>query len=302
MQDADFYKKILDNLYDGVYFCDFSRKITYWNRAAEKMTGYKAEEITGTHCWDNVLTHVDENGENMCKHEDCPAMKAMRDKQMVEKEIYLKHKEGYRIPIVTRVSPILTEDGKVEGAVEIFSDNSAKLAAFQKIEKLEELAFIDQLTGVGNRRYSEIKIGAKLEEIRRYAWAHDFGVLFLDIDHFKIFNDNYGHEVGDAVLKMVAKTMFANIREEDFVGRWGGEEFVLTISAVGNKELYGIAEKIRKLVASSNFQHNGETLHVTISVGATLAKRGEEIETVVKRADALMYEAKEGGRNNVVIG
>jgi diguanylate cyclase (GGDEF)-like protein/PAS domain S-box-containing protein len=300
--EKDFYKNILDKLYEGVYFCDRQRKITYWNSAAERITGYKKEEIIGSHCWANILTHTNARGENLCKSENCPAMRAMREQVLVEEEVFLKHKDGYRLPVVTRISPIKDDTGKITGAVEIFSDNSSRITAFQKIEKLEQLAFIDELTTVGNRRYSEIKIGGKLAEMSRYAWVEVFGLLFIDVDHFKDFNDNHGHNTGDRVLKMVAKTLISNIREEDFVGRWGGEEFVVVISGVDNKALFAAAEKLRSLVEHSVLTVEGNELNITVSVGATLAKRDDETEGLVKRADAFMYISKQNGRNTVTIG
>jgi diguanylate cyclase (GGDEF)-like protein/PAS domain S-box-containing protein len=300
--DDIFFKKILDNLYDAVYFCDWERKIIYWNKAAEKLTGYKAEEVVGSHCWNNILNHTDANGEKLCSNDKCPALKAMREKTTIEAEIFLKHKEGYRLPITTRISPIFDENGRVTGAVEVFSDNSAKLASFRKIEKLEKLAFLDNLTSVGNRAYSEIKINAKLEELRIVQDIGNFGLLFADIDDFKKVNDEYGHETGDRVLKIVAKTFVSNLREEDFVGRWGGEEFILIISNVEKEELQIIADKLRVLVANSEIMENNKILKVTVSIGATIAKKTDDIKKLVNRADKLMYKCKNSGKNCVSFG
>jgi len=300
--DENFFKSMLDNLYDGVYFCDWDRKITYWNKAAEKLTGYSAQDVINSHCWDNVLMHTDMNGARLCDNDNCPAVKAMKEQKLVEAEVFLKHKDGYRIPVVTRISPMKNDAGKVIGAIEIFNDNSAKIAAFQKIEKLEQLAFIDELTGVGNRRYSEIKIHSKLEELRRYAWVGDFGLLFIDIDHFKLLNDNYGHAVGDEMLKMTAKTIMRNLREDDFIGRWGGEEFIAVISHMDRKNLLATAEKLRNLIASLDLTVAGVKVKSTISIGATIAKKEDDMDSLVRRSDRIMYESKNAGRNMVTIG
>jgi diguanylate cyclase (GGDEF)-like protein/PAS domain S-box-containing protein len=300
--ENDFFKKILDNLYEGVYFCDTDRKISYWNKAAEKMTGYGTGQVVGSRCWDNLLMHTNMKGEPLCKGSECPATRAMQEKRLVEEEVFLKHKDGYRIPVITRISPMIDDEGRIIGAVEIFSDNSSKISAFLKIEKLEKLAFIDALTGIGNRRYTEIKIGTKLEEQDRYAWAPEFGILFIDIDHFKDVNDRLGHEAGDKVLKMISKTIMGNLREDDFVGRWGGEEFIAIITHVDRKQLFVIAEKLRLLVSQSGFELEGEQIHASVSIGATLAKKGEPMENLVKRADRLMYESKGFGRNYVTMG
>jgi len=274
-QEGVFFKKILDNLFDGVYFCDADRKITYWNKAAEKLTGYTAEEVLDSRCGNDILVHTDMYGEKLCSNDKCPAVRSMKEKKMVEAEIYLKHKDGYRIPILTRISPIFSKTGEVAGAVEIFSDNSAKVSAFQKIEKLEELAFIDSLTGTGNRRYAEIKINAKLEESRRYAWAGNFGLLFIDIDRFKSINDDCGHAAGDAVLKSIVKTIMRSLRANDFIGRWGGEEFVVLLSDVDRKMLLTIAEKLRLLAQSLELKSCGGEKKISVSIGATLAKKDD---------------------------
>jgi diguanylate cyclase (GGDEF)-like protein/PAS domain S-box-containing protein len=300
--EPDFYKNILDNLYEGVYFCDWERKISYWNKAAEKLTGYKAVDMIGAHCWDNILMHTNNKGENLCKDENCPAVRAMKEQRLVEEEVYLKHKDGYRIPVLTRISPMKDGNGKVTGAVEIFNDNSNKISAFKQIEKLEQLAFIDALTGVGNRRYTEIKINTKLEEMNRYSWANQFGLLFIDIDHFKEVNDTFGHDNGDKVLKVVSKTLMNNLREEDFVGRWGGEEFIIMIASMDNKALYNIADKLRGLIEHSHITLPDKHITVTVSIGATVAKREDDLDSVVKRADNLMYQSKNEGRNYVTIG
>ena len=298
----NYYKNILDNLYEGVYICNLERMITYWNSAAERLTGYKAEDMIGKHCWDNILMHTNDKGDSLCKNENCPAVKAMKEDKFVEEEILLKHKDGYRIPVAVRISPIKDSNGKVTGVVEFFGDNSNKILAFKQIEKLEQLAFIDVLTGVGNRRYTEIKINTKLEELNRYSWAHQFGLLFVDIDNFKEVNDTYGHDIGDKVLKVIAKTFMNNLREEDFVGRWGGEEFILIIANMENKALYTLADKLRGLIEHSHVTLSDKDITVTVSIGATIAKREDDIETAVKRADGFMYYSKKEGRNYVTIG
>jgi diguanylate cyclase (GGDEF)-like protein len=101
---------------------------------------------------------------------------------------------------------------------------------------------------------------------------------------------------------MISKTIMGNLREDDFVGRWGGEEFIAIITHVDRKQLFVIAEKLRLLVSQSGFELEGEQIHASVSIGATLAKKGEPMENLVKRADRLMYESKGFGRNYVTMG
>ena len=291
-----FYKNILDNLSDGIYFVDRERKITYWNHGAEKLTGYKASEVIGKRCQDNILMHVDDEGISLCTNH-CPLTKSITDGCQCDVEVYLHHKEGYRLPVFIRATPIRDADGRIVGAIEIFNDNTANIAYRQRIEALEKEALLDSLTGLVNRRFIEMSLNSKLSEMVRY--RSSFGVLFIDIDNFKSINDLYGHDVGDEVLKMVAKTALNTARVFDIIGRWGGEEFVGLIANVNEEQLHAIAQRHRVLIEQSNFSRLTHVIKVTVSIGAALVQPGDTMETLLKRADQAMYESKASGRNRV---
>jgi diguanylate cyclase (GGDEF)-like protein/PAS domain S-box-containing protein len=297
---SEFFKSILDNLYDGVYFLDLDRRITYWNNGAERITGFSGDEVLGKHCSEGLLIHMDPEANSLCATDRCPAMQAMRSDEPCEAELFCQHKEGYKVPIVTRVSPI-REDGEVIGAVEVFSDNTRHLEDRRRIGELEKLALLDPLTGVGNRRHAQTQIEYRLTELRGEGWQ--FGILYLDIDHFKEVNDTYGHDAGDAVLKAVARTIRNVTRAEETVARWGGEEFVVAIDRVSSgEEMTPVAEKLRRLIEGSVVVHDGAAIRITVSIGMTRALEDDTTATVVARADALMYRSKEAGRNRVTVG
>jgi diguanylate cyclase (GGDEF)-like protein len=171
------------------------------------------------------------------------------------------------------------------------------MAALQRIKELQEMAYVDPLTGVANRAFTEINLRAKLDEMERYGWP--FGVLFVDIDHFKDVNDRFGHDVGDQALRSVAKTLAGNARSFDLVGRWGGEEFLVASVNVDEEKIRLLGERFRALIGSSRVASNAGPINVTVSIGATLAREGDRVDTLVKRADELMYESKKAGRNRV---
>lgn len=156
---------------------------------------------------------------------------------------------------------------------------------------------MDALTGVGNRRYGEITLSTRI-----YDWnTHSipFGVLFLDIDHFKLFNDIYGHKTGDDVLLMVGKSISVLLRKMDVVSRWGGEEFVVILPGASKVVVKSVSERIRVLVENSFIMEGDDKLKVTVSIGATMSREGDSAETVIKRADRLMYLSKAAGRNRI---
>lgn len=290
------FKTLMDHLQEGVYFVDRDRIILYWNCGAEKITGFSAPEVEGSCCADDILQHVDANGAAICTG-PCPLLAAIHDGQPRCTEAYLHHKEGHRLPVVILTSPIRDERGEIIGAVESFTDNSARMAALERIADLERAALICPLTGVGNRRYAEQFLQEKFDEWKRYAWP--FGVIFIDVDRFKSVNDRFGHQVGDIVLKMVAQTLRNDLRSFDFLARWGGEEFIAVLPKMDLDALYQTANRLRLLVQNTARGISGNRIEVTVSLGATLAKPEDTLETLVKRADAYMYRSKAEGRNRV---
>lgn len=294
-----FYKDLLENLYDGVYFVDTERKISYWNKGAERISGYPKEVTVGSFCYDNLLQHVTENGVKLC-HNGCPLLATIKDGNPREAEIFLRHKDGFRVPVWVRTSPIYDDNGEITGAVEIFSNNQSLTRMKRRVNKLEKTVIYDPLTQIGNRKHIEVKINSALQE---YEQMHfHFGLLFIDIDHFKSINDTYGHLTGDKVLRAVANTLRHNLRESDTCGRWGGDEFLVLIFNIDNETLKGIAEILRSLVEQTIVANDKGQPKVTISIGATLVRNGDTLESLIARADKTMYESKTNGRNYVSVG
>jgi len=293
----DIYRELLDYLADGVYFTDTERRIAFWNKGAEIISGFSRKEVIGTQCLDNLLMQVDSAGNELCKH-GCPLSETLRDGKPREADVFLHHKDGHRVPVRVRVAAMRDDAGAIVGAVEVFSDNSANIQITQRLAQMEQLALLDSLTGLANRRYLESIMRSRLEELRRNNWH--FGVLFIDIDNFKSVNDKYGHEVGDQVIKMTSRTLNASSRYFDLVGRWGGEEFVAIIANAEERELFDVGERMRSLVEHSMLSAP-EYLFVTVSIGGAQAVPEDTIESLVRRADEKLYQAKHSGKNCVFI-
>jgi len=293
-----FMWSFLENHCDGVYITDSDRRIVFWNREAERISGYTAAEVTGSCCAENILIHVDEQGQALCTLA-CPLKHAMSDGESRRAEVFLHHKQGHRVPVTVCVTPIRDELGQVIGAAEVFHDNAACQAEQEIIAELSRAALIDQLTGLPNRRHIGMRLAESLEQLKRYGLP--FGIIFADIDHFKRINDTYGHVVGDEVLRMVSQTLGANIRASDLAGRWGGEEFLIIIRQATPSALAKIAEKLRMLVQNSGLHHEQRFIRVSITMGAAVAREDEDFSALIERADALLYQGKAAGRNRVVI-
>jgi len=167
----------------------------------------------------------------------------------------------------------------------------------QKTLALERLSVTDALTGLPNRRALDEALSQELERAQRYGQA--MTVVILDVDHFKQVNDGHGHAVGDLVLQRFAALMAAQVRTNDLVGRWGGEEFLLLCPSTGVDGGLALAEKLRATLAAHVFEGLGCR---TASFGVAALNDGETLQSLLSRADAALYEAKRRGRNRVELG
>lgn len=300
-EDTDFYRDIIDNLYDGVYFVDPNRVVTFWNKGAERITGYTSERVIGHPCSDNLLNHVNVDGVELCLNQ-CPLASCLEDGDVHEADVFLHHADGHRIPVLVRVSPMKDSQGSIIGAVETFTSETGGKALRYELRELRRTAHMDGLTGIGNRIFLEGWLRAVIAE-HQYRTDTGAALLFMDIDHFKQVNDTFGHDVGDRVLRMVSATLQDNLRRSDVVGRWGGEEFLVILYNVLSVDLVqNIAEKLRLLVQHSRLDLETNSISVTVSIGATLLLPADTPESIIPRADRLMYQSKSAGRNRVTFG
>lgn len=184
------------------------------------------------------------------------------------------------------------------GSTYIMLNNlGTKLDAAQ--QALLEASIRDELTGLHNRRYLMTRLGEEFERARRKGTA--LGLLMIDIDHFKIVNDTFGHPAGDEVLRSVGQTLASMLREYDVGGRYGGEEFAVVLTETTPADMVKMAERIREKIEQLDDHGKATGIHVTISIGVAVLNDTDTIETLLQRADSALYRAKEAGRNRTVL-
>lgn len=165
---------------------------------------------------------------------------------------------------------------------------------------LEKNARTDPLTNLYNRKHLEEQVPKITSQANRTGTT--FGVLMLDIDHFKMVNDTYGHDVGDIAIKIVAQTLEENTRTSDIIIRFGGEEFIVLLHNCEEEYVYEVSEKIRKAFLNKEIDTGKDTIKKTVSIGASIfPKSNKDLNTCIKYADIALYEAKNSGRNKVVM-
>lgn len=292
--EKNFYQDVLDQMSDGVYFVTLDRRITYWNGGAERLTGYRADEVVGHSCAEGILRHVNDAGHQLCV-QGCPLLAVMKDGRPREAHVYLHHKDGQRIPVTVRGQALRDPEGKIVGSVEVFSTREVSPYAGPPQDRNDDS--LDPVTGLCSRRFGELHLQTLMRAVAEQATT--LGVLFVDADHFKKVNDTFGHNTGDAVLRMVSQSLANGLRRGDIPVRWGGEEFVALLPGTNNAGLAVVAERVRMLVENSWIQQGETQIRVTVSVGATMAVPGESPDDLADRADRLMYMSKRNGRNRV---
>jgi diguanylate cyclase (GGDEF)-like protein/PAS domain S-box-containing protein len=291
----EYYRNVIDNLDDGLFFVDRDMRITFWNKGAEELTGFKAEEVIGINCFENALLHVDRQG-NKLEHDGCPVAKALKDEKGFETDVFLNHKQGFRILVSIKTDLIKNSMGEIVGAMEVLKDASNQEILLQKMSELEKLALLDPLTKLANRRHTIEHLRTKLDELSRY--GRSFGVLFIDIDRFKKINDKYGHDVGDLMLKNVSSTLSNSLRPFDFLGRWGGDEFVAVVVNVDQEHLAQIADRARRSVEQTFVSVGPDTINATVSIGADLANINDTVDEIIRRTDL----SSRGSTSGIFIG
>ena len=176
-----------------------------------------------------------------------------------------------------------------------FNKDYVKLDITDKKE-LEKIATIDKLTNIYNRRMLDDFLKTEIEIANRH--NEDLSLIIVDIDHFKIVNDTFGHLTGDNLLTSISKIILKNIRNTDIFGRYGGEEFLIICRKTTKENAFVLAEKLRILIKEFKFDEIG---HKTISLGISDFQKSDTVETLFKKADTALYEAKNTGRDKSVI-
>lgn len=165
-------------------------------------------------------------------------------------------------------------------------------------KKVQELTITDTLTQVFNRRHLLDRLNEEMERSKKFNYNLSF--LMADIDHFKKYNDHYGHLVGDAILRETSRTIKENLRQIDFMGRYGGEEFLIILTMTDKEQAKFAAERIRQAVEHKHIKAYDEDLKVTISIGiSTFPADANDTPLLIDRADGALYQAKHKGRNKV---
>lgn len=177
--------------------------------------------------------------------------------------------------------------------------SASLLALTNERDQLTNQLMHDSLTGALSRRFILEALNKQLAQLSRQH-SRQLGLALLDLDHFKLVNDTYGHLVGDKVLREFSHVVSQRVREQDYFGRFGGEEFLVVLPDIPEKEALTVLERMRKATEMHAFNQGGQPVSLTLSMGFAMAHPDEKVDDLIDRADAALYQAKSMGRNQIV--
>ena len=297
--DPDFYRLILESLPLAVIAADRDGKILFWNEGAEKITGYLRQDVLGRSCKGEILEHLDSNN-NPLVGDAIPLVQAMRENRMGIGRFSVRVRNGHFVAVKLRTYPFRNEAGSVRGAIEIIEDAAPPVVNERRTNRLAAYGCVDTATGVLNRGMIEAYIGLCLG--LRAKHPVPFCIIYVAVDNIPDIQQRFGQAAVDAVLRATAQTIQSGIRPTDHLGRWNDLELVAILNVCNESDVLTVGDRLRKLVHFSGVHWWGDTLHVTISVGATPAHDHDSVEMIVARAQqALAKVARPPGNCMVVI-
>lgn len=310
-KDRNFAVNLMEHLVVPTFVIGANGKVMIWNKACERLTGIPAAEVIGTkEHWRAFYDKPRPCLADVLASGRLEQMSTLYVNATVPPDIghglraenwCVMPKAGQRLYLAVDAGPIYDEDGKLVAVVETLRDMTehkrAQLA-------LQQLAARDGLTGLANRRSFDTYLDTEWR--RSIRQGNPISLILVDVDHFKRYNDHYGHLKGDECLRIVAATLQAGLyRPADLAARYGGEEFAIVLPATDPRGAQRVAQRLREVVHGLDIAHeqSPEYGRVTISLGAAtmVPERESHSDSLIALADAALYRAKAGGRNRFEI-
>jgi diguanylate cyclase (GGDEF)-like protein len=308
LESTQWLKSILSSLEMGIVIVDKDFTVEVWNQFMENHSQIDTSEIIGQ----SLFKHFPEIQKNWFERKCNPVFALATPVFMIwEQRDYLFKFDTSR-PVTSNadymyqnitIMPLLNNKDKVDKLCFLIHDVTDQAINKLRVEglnsQLKTISRIDGLTGLFNRRYWQERFEREYKLSMRSKSC--ISLVMLDIDHFKVVNDTYGHQSGDEVIRNIASIIRKATRETDIAGRYGGEEFVILLPDTSCENAITVAERIRKAVMGTLVKHEQHEIKYTCSLGvADLQSAYTKSQTWIEAADKALYAAKEGGRNKVL--
>jgi diguanylate cyclase (GGDEF)-like protein/PAS domain S-box-containing protein len=298
--DPAVFRTVLESLQTGIYVVDANQKIVFWNEGAEKITGYLRQDVLG-HDVKQTVVKSDKVYKPVLVETSDALLTALRDGKPAMADLPILHKAGHRIFVRVRAVPIRNAHGSIIGAAESFEENPAASEWDRRQNKLADYGCLDAVSGV----LSQSMIQSHLRESLATFSEHQvpFSILNVAVDNLEHLRKMYGLGIIAPILRVVAQTIENSLRPTDFLGRSGENEFLAILTECAFTEVGLVAERLRKMVSQSHVQWWGKEIDLTASFGAASLLAGDDVDSIVKRAQqSLQHSTIEGGDRVTVLG
>jgi PAS domain S-box-containing protein/diguanylate cyclase (GGDEF)-like protein len=287
LTDPHVFEAVVESIEIGVYFVDQHRKIVYWNHGAERISGYKRQDVTGRFCRDDLLVHCDENDQQLCSAA-CPLTDCMRDGQPREASVYLRHSEGHRVPVHVRALPLRDRAGAIVGAAEIFEEHRFLPQTDRRRDELAKYGCLDECTQLPN---PTLMLSYLRERLGLFA-AHaiPFATLLVEPSRLQVFQAAHGREAVRAILRVVGHSLKNTLRPTDYLGRWKGNQFLAILPGCTEQFLEGVAHRLKATVSGSGIQWWGDRLSITVRVAGATVQADDTVESVLGRVESVLKQ------------
>lgn len=298
LNDPNIYQTVLDGLETGVYIVDQNRRIRFWNEGAERITGYLRQDIVGRLLREHLLTTRD-GEKDIDSDPDDPIEIAFRDGRASIRELSILHKDGYRIPIVLRTNPIRNSHGAVVGAAESFEMNRSASEWTRRETGFANFGCLDTVTGIAAQSYMETQLRENLITFNEHKIP--FGILLIQVDHMNDFRSSRGPGVVPTILRIIAQSVENCVRPTDLVGCWGENQFLAILMQCKESEVALVGERVRRTISRSEIEWWGDRFSMTSPVGGAGCRAGDNVESLLARAETSLKESIGKGGNCVTV-
>lgn len=294
LDDPVILRTLLEDLPTAVYLVDRERKILFWNSGAEKITGYLRQEVLGRHCRQSLVVHYNELGHAL-DDDECMLTETMADGKHREARVFVRHREGYRIPVRVSTIPIRNQRGTIIGAAETFNLQTVAPSPDRRSNTLEDYGCLDDLTGIPNHAFTESQLCERLRTFSEHGIP--FSVLCLAVERMSFFRRSYGQEASETILRVLAQTLKNTLRPMDILGRWMGDQFLVILDNCSAEVAGKVAERVQGIVSSASIEWWGDELKVNIMIGWTTVVADDTAESIADRACRAQLASKANSAN-----
>ena len=294
----DVWRTVLEQLPTGVYLLDRDQKIVFWNAGAERITGLLRQDVVGR-CSRDQLVSRGGNGTATERPEDSPVLSALRDGRCSESEVFLHHKDGYRVPVSLRTFAVRDASGHVIGAAESFEESIASSEWDRRQSKLESYGCLHTGTGVLSREFTESHVRESLTTF--YTQPVPFAVFCIQADNLEQVRGKNSPRAAHDILRVVGQTLEHSLRPNDFVGYWEEDEFLALVAECSRPEIEKVAERLKRMVSYSEIKWWGDAIRISVSLGGTTVCPGDTLELLLQRAHQAMSTSINAGGDRLTI-